>query len=96
MQSIGGVLDSRATLKNNVNNVKSINTNNVNNVINHRKVEETAQKLVHKFNSPQSYKFFCFVAYKLPESIIWQNYESAVKGKNPPALFNWLCRKAIQ
>lgn len=57
------------------------------------KADGIASVLVEKLRSPESYKFYCKVAYKLPESRIWQNYESAMKGKNPGGLFNWLCRK---
>lgn len=68
------------------------NNDNVNNV-DHKKVEHIALSLVEKFMSKDSYKFYCLVAYKLPENKIWLNYEKAMTGKNPAGLFNWLCRK---
>lgn len=58
-----------------------------------RDVELIALKLVDNFHSQQSYEFYCKVAYKLPEHIIWSNYEQAQKGRTPGKLFNWLCRR---
>lgn len=79
---------------NNVNgNVSSILNNNDNDIDRAKVVETIAMKLVDKFKSQDSYKFYCLVAYKLPESKIWLNYEQATSGKNPAGLFNWLCRR---
>lgn len=58
-----------------------------------KKVEGIAMQLVDKLRSPDSYEFYCKIAYKLPEHKIWSNYEQAIKGRNPGGLFNWLCRR---
>ena len=58
-------------------------------------VEATAMQLVDKLKSPGSYKFYCKVAYVLPERTIWLLYEQAITGKKPGALFNWLCRREM-
>lgn len=58
-----------------------------------REVERIAQQLVDKFKSSESFAFYCQVAYSLPESTIWINYERSLKGRTPGNLFNWLCRK---
>lgn len=76
----------------NDNGVKNL-TNNDNDIDRGKQVELIAYKLVDYFKSPDSFKFYCKVAYKLPESKIWNNYESAKKGNNPAGLFNWLCRR---
>lgn len=57
------------------------------------KAEIIARKLSAKFGSDKSFEFYCKVAYALPENKIWINYEKSLGGKNPGALFNWLCRK---
>lgn len=90
--------------RNNVTNVsfhtENNNGNNGNNVgkvtkaaVN--KADAIAMKLVDRLGSPTSYKFYCKVAYTLPESVIWSNYEKAILGNNPGGLFNWLCRKEM-
>lgn len=73
----------------------SIKPNDIvnNDIVKAKEVESIAMTLVDKFKSPDSYKFYCLIGYKLSESKIWHNYEAALKGKNPPALFNWLCRR---
>lgn len=58
-----------------------------------KQVEAIALKLVGKLGSEDSYKFYCKVAYKLPEHKIWNNLETALNGRSPGALFNWLCRR---
>lgn len=59
-------------------------------------VEGIAMSLAQKFNSKESFPFYCKVAYRLPENIIWNLYEQAQKGKHPARLFNWLCGRAIR
>lgn len=82
---------------NNVNvfSVKKTNNDNVrvDRFSKSKQVEAIAVKLVDKLHSESSYKFYCQVAYKLPENKIWDNLEKALKGKNPGGLFNWLCRR---
>jgi len=72
----------------------NINANDNDNVFDKSKnVERIAHQLVDKLGSEGSFEFYCKVAYKLSEAMIWSNYEKAAKGKNPGGLFNWLCRK---
>lgn len=74
------------------NNKVNLLTNN-NNIVKAAGVEATARKLVEKYNSPESFDFYCKIAWKLPEVYIWRNYEQSLKARNPGALFNYLCRK---
>ena len=57
-----------------------------------KKVDLIADQLVERYNSPQSRPFYCKVAWKLPEAVIWNNVEQANKGKSPAHLFNYLCK----
>lgn len=65
----------------------------LNNVIN---VKTTANKLVDKLGDPDSYKFFCKVAWDLPENVIWNNLEQAMSGRNPKAYFTFLCKLSMK
>ena len=85
-----------------VNLTPNNNKNNINNNNNDigrsqfeksKQAEDIAEKLVTKLNAPKSFLYYCKVAYTLPESRIWDNYEQAIKGKNPGGLFNWLCER---
>lgn len=58
-----------------------------------KEVEAIAQRLVVKTGSEDSWRFYCLIAYKLPEYKIWSNWEAAQSGRSPAALFNWLCRR---
>lgn len=78
--------------KNNVNDNVKINKSNNEQCNN---VEAIASQLCEKFESPDSWKFYCKIAYKLPEYMIWGLYEQALTGTNPAGLFNWLCRKEM-
>lgn len=75
----------------NVNNVKTNKTNNVN-VLG---VKSIALKLTERLNDPDSYRFFCKVAWSLPENVIWNNLEQAQKGRNPKAYFTFLCKLSM-
>lgn len=72
---------------NNVNNVASIkrsyNVNNVNNdqLMRARLVDDTADKLVRKFQAPGSRKFFCKCAWKLSQDQIWTIFEESQSSK---------------
>lgn len=78
---------------NNVNNVnneasfnRSYNVNNVNNVDNERLnraklVDDTADKLVRKFQAPGSRNFFCKCAWKLTQDQIWTTFERSQSAK---------------
>jgi hypothetical protein len=81
------------TNNNTVTNTKVNLLTNNNNIVVAAEKEATARKLVEKYNSPASFEFYCKVAWLLPESHIWRNYEQAQKARNPGALFNFLCRK---
>lgn len=61
-------------------------------------VEMIASKLVDKFNTPQWFAFYCKVAYRLPEALIWKLYEKTQGKKvaNPAKLFYWLCERAMK
>lgn len=76
-------------------NVNNINTNNVKRY-NVNKVREIAYKLSDKLNDPNSFKYFCKVANKLPESVIWSNYEQSISGRNPKAYFTFLCNLEME
>lgn len=61
-----------------------------------RKVELIAQQLVDKFGSDKWREFYLKVAYKLPENIIWSNYELAIRSKKSPGgLFHHLCNRSM-
>lgn len=99
MEQVKRVLDTYATLNND--NVINININNNDNVKiqqkfeKSRKVEIIAKKLVDTFDNPESYRYYCKIAYSLPENIIWNNVESAMTGRNPQKLFTWLCSRSL-
>lgn len=78
------------------NNNSNNNNNDIGKYEQSLKAESLAYKLVEKFKAPDSFPFYCKVAYKLSESRIWQNYEKAQEGKNPAGLFNWLCRRDMR
>jgi hypothetical protein len=59
------------------------------------KVDVIATSLVDKLNNPDSRKYYCKVAYKLPENIIWLHLETALKGRSPQKYFSWLCNKSM-
>lgn len=85
---------------------KIFNTNdNVNNndkYAKSKKVDEIADKLVEKLANPGARRFYCLVAYKLPEHIIWDNLDLALtykgerKDYNPQRYFTWLCKRTMQ
>ena len=60
-----------------------------------REVDETVDKLLKGLGAKETSKpFLCKAVWKLSPSVVWDNYESAIKGKNPMGLFIWLCKKA--
>lgn len=62
-----------------------------------KKVDWLADDLLVKLKAgKESRPFFCKVAWTLPESLIWKNYESSLKGKNPMGLFIYLCKRDMQ
>ena len=59
-----------------------------------KRVDWLADDLMAKLKADKgSRPFLCKVAWKLPESVIWQNYESSLKGKNQMGLFIYLCKR---
>lgn len=59
-----------------------------------RRVDNIADRLVDKFESPGSRDFFCKCAWNLSENDIWTNYEKATKNgvRSPLGLFIFLCQ----
>lgn len=74
-------------------NVNNVISSRVFNVIN---VRATANKLTGKLGDPGSYQYFCKVAWKLPESLIWSHLEQAMGGTNPKAYFTFLCNLSMK
>ena len=71
-------------------NVNHSNTNNVNNV------RAIASKLTEKLDDPHSFKYFCMVAWNLPESYIWTSMEQALTGREPKKYFSFLCNLELK
>lgn len=97
MQSLENILQKQTYIKNN-NNVDNKYINNVDNVEKIKKVNKVnqiANILTLKLDDQKSFKFFCKVAWELPENEIWNNLESAMAGKYPARLFTWLCIKQM-
>lgn len=84
-------------ISSNVNvNVKSKRFfNNVNNVNVTKQKQSIAQSLVAKLNDDKSYKYFLFVAWHLPENIIWSICESSLNKQNPSHYFSKACKYQI-
>lgn len=62
-----------------------------------KKVDMLADQLVQIFNNPNARRYYCKVANKLPESVIFNNVEATKqKGVADRArLFTYLCEKAM-
>ena len=84
MQSFNQVLEDKRynVNKTKVNNVKRYNVN----------AEQTAKLIAERLHDENSFLFFCKVAHRLPENVIWSNLEQAQGGKNPRAYFTFLCK----
>lgn len=87
--SVGQIIKNTKDLNVNVNNN---NLNNVN-VINVRSI---ATKLTERLNDPQSFKYFCMVAWNLPEPYIWLSLEQALTGREPKKYFSFLCNLELK
>lgn len=88
----------RVNLTPNINiTTNTINNTNVDKYAKSKEVELLAGKLVGLLNSPGSFHYYCKLGWKLPENIIWNNYEKATSAKNadPKRLFTWLCNKDL-
>lgn len=66
--------------------------NNIND--NEKKVNYLVDNIMVKLNAKESSRlFYCKVAWKLSESIIYNNLELALKGNDPQKYFTWLCKR---
>lgn len=78
---------------------KSINGNDIEKFKEDSRIEGIAKRLVEIFDAPNSWGFYCDVARKLPEKVIWNHVEHARRTDrvitSPGGLFNYLCRKSI-
>lgn len=64
---------------------------------NDNRIELVANHLVEKLHSPQSWEFYCKVAYALDQPTINRLLATAIeKGRNPGGLFNYLSRKEME
>lgn len=82
MQGLNQLLESNVNVKK-----PEVNTNvNVNNV------RAKATRLSQKLNDQNSFKFFCKVAWKLPESFIEETLEQALTKGRPAAYFTAVCK----
>lgn len=89
--SVGEVIPN-TTLNTVTVNYRATNTDSVT-VDKSKQVDLIADKLVAALSNPERRAYYCKVAWKLPESKIWNNLESSAKGKNPARLFTWLCQR---
>lgn len=83
-----------------ITNTKTLNTNSVSEVKNTNtktltQVTQIANSLSDKLNNPSRFDFYCKVAWRLPESTIWNNLEAALKGRDPQRLFSYLCAQSL-
>lgn len=81
-------------------NVNFNRNSNVNdNVKSHKtanQVDAIADRIMMKLSANStSREFYCKVAWKLSESIINDNLETALKGNNPQRYFTWLCKRYL-
>jgi len=86
---------SNHPLKNNV-NVRSKALNNVDVNVDIDKARAIATRIADKLDDAQSFKFFCKVAYNLPEHLIWDNLEVALTKNRPAAYFSRVCNIMIR
>lgn len=66
-----------------------------NNVIGRNRIDIIADRLVSKLGNAQYRAFYCKVANKLPENVIENNLEQALKGNSPAKYFTWLCKREL-
>lgn len=82
---------SKEKLNVSVNNINTLNTKGNTNSYRIVEVQQTAHKLADQLNNPGSFKFYCKMAWRLPEHKIWSNLEQALTGRDPKKYFSWLC-----
>lgn len=96
MQPINDIVSDNIDnyINSNNDNVSKTNNNNVND--NEQAKNLIAQKLVDKLDNPDGWLFYCKVAWRLPENIVWSNLELAQdKGRDPKVYFSWLCKRSM-
>lgn len=95
----------RISFNDNVNVNSRIESHNVNDNVKYtnkhaksKKVDDIADQLVTIFNNPQGRRYYCKIAWKLPESVIYQNVEQtrAEGVSDPKKLFTFLCQRVLQ
>lgn len=59
-----------------------------------KRAEAIAQRLCEKFNNQDFFAYYCRIALKLPEDVIWKMVEQAEAGRHPGKLFSFLCKRA--
>lgn len=83
------------TTLNTVTGVNKLTNTDSDTVDKSKQVDLVADKLVIALNNPERRAYYCKVAWKLPEAVIWNNLEQSSKGKYPARLFTWLCERSI-
>lgn len=66
-----------------------------NNVIDNDKVDRIANRIISKLGNSEYRAYYCKVAMSLPENVIENNLEQALRGRSPARYFSWLCKKAM-
>lgn len=75
----------------NINNTKTLNT--LPRTVS--QVRLIANKIATELNNQSRLKYYYKIAWKLPESVIWNNLEQAKTGRNPQRYFSWLCQQSL-
>lgn len=93
-------MQSIKTMLNNDNVVNKLTNNdnvrnNVQKIIKPNTQDAIADKLVKELGNEDYRAFYCKVAYKLPEAVIWTSLEIAKTGKHPAKYFTWLVKRAM-
>lgn len=88
--SVSEILTNTKTL-----NTNSVSVNKINNTKTLNQVRLTASVLAEKLRNPSRFKFYCKVAWSLPENVIWNHLETAQRGRDPQKYFSWLCNHSM-
>ncbi len=88
--SVSEILTNTITNTNSDSEAKNTNTKTL------TTVRLIATQISEKLNNPLRFKYYCKVAWKLPESTIWLNLEAAMSGKEPEKLFSYLCKQDME
>lgn len=92
MEKLSDLLTTNTkTLNTSVSDVKNTNTNSKPQIKTLPQVTAIAQKLTDRLHNPSRYELYCKYAWRLSESLIWTNLETAEKGRNPQRYFSYLC-----